>query len=199
MNVNDATEAARSEIQKQFNITDVIIKSSVLKNDMWYIHTSFILNNEQKYYNVTINNITSTVEGMQETKFNTRNTGSAQTFMLVALIFASLTVVIYAIISVVFIFSSIAFINATSSGVTVSSFNPFSLIILAIFLPFLIVNVYILIRITKIRKFMNNGDYKSAYYEDSVLFGVLALLIGGIITGLMLLLARGELENAASN
>ena len=199
MDINEANEAARSEIQKQFNVTDVIIKSSVLKNGMWYINTFFVLNNEKKYYNVSINNTTNTIEGMHETEFNTRNTGSAQTFMLVAFIFAVITIVIYAIILAVFVISFTAFIIAAGSVVTGLAFNPFSLIILAIFLPFLIVNVYILIRIIKIRKFMNNGDYRSAYYEDSVLFGVLALLIGGIITGLMLLLARGELENAASN
>ena len=176
MDIDEATEIARSEIQKQFNVADIVIRSSSLKNGMWYIGTSFILNNEQKYYNVTINDTTNTIEAMREAKFNTRNTGGAHTFMLVALIFAIFAVVIYAIILVVFIFPLIALISAPA-GVTASPFNPFALIFVSVFLPFLIVNVYILIRIIRIRKFMNNGDYKSAYYEDSILFGVLAFIV----------------------
>ncbi len=195
MGISEATEVARSEIQKQFNITDVIIKSSVLKNGMWYINTFFILNNEKEYYNIIINDTTNIIEGMRETKFNTRNTGSAQTFMLVALIFAVITVVVYAIISAITVPSAVAFTTVSASP----PINPFAIVLVLVFLALLIVNVYILIIIIKIRRFIDNGDYKSAYYADSVLFGVLALLIGGIITGLMLLLARGELENAASN
>ena len=42
MDIDEATEIARSEIQKQFNVADIVIRSSSLKNGMWYIGTSFI-------------------------------------------------------------------------------------------------------------------------------------------------------------
>ena len=54
MDVNQAIEMARNEMQSQFNVTGVIIKSSNLRNGVWHVNTSIILNNEQKYYTVSV-------------------------------------------------------------------------------------------------------------------------------------------------
>jgi len=51
----------------------------------------------------------------------------------------------------------------------------------------------------KIRKFIWDRDYKSAYIENNVDFGILALIFGGIVTGILLLIARKGLNNAANN
>ncbi len=195
MDINQAIEIAKSEIQKQFNVTEISIKSSNLKNGIWHISTSFILNNEQKYYSVNVNSDSGSVEDIYETKFNSGDIGSAPTLITIAFVFSILAVIGYVI--ALFAYSLLGIVTvSTPSGSTVMAFAIFPLVI---FLIFLLIDIYILIRIMKIRKSISNGNYKSAYNENSLGFDILALIFGGIITGILLLVARDGLNRAANN
>ncbi|MCL4348998.1 hypothetical protein [Ferroplasma acidiphilum] len=185
MDVNQAIEMAKNEIQRQFNVTDVIIKSSNLRNGVWHVNTSIILNNEQKYYTVNLNNETTTIEDIHESKIQAGNAGSAPTLITIAFAFSIIAVIIYVI--AIILYSALA-ITAL-----------FVIIPLVVFIVFLLIDVYIMVRINKIRKYIDSGDYEQALNEDSVLFGIMALIFGGILTGILLLVARDGLNNAANN
>lgn len=207
MDINQAIETAKSGIQKQFNVTEISIKSSNLKNGIWHINTSFILNNEQKYYSVNVNNDSGFIEDMNETKLSTGDAGSAPTLVTIAFVIQIIAVISYAIAFVVYAGFAIATasVSTYTSVTSVPSANPaiFSIdvlivVLIVVFLILLLIDIYILRRIMKIRKFIRNGDYKSAYEKNTIAFGILALIFGGLLTGILLLVARDGL-NQASN
>jgi len=186
MDINQAIETAKSELQKQFNVTEISIKSSNLKNGIWRINTSFILNNEQKYYTVNVNNDNSSVEDIYETKFSLRN--NAPALIAMALIFSVLAIIFYAIMLIIY----------TVVGMFVPPppiARPFVILIFIILLISFLIDTYILRKIMRIRKFIWDGDYKLVYNENNVDFGILALIFGGIITGILLLVAHNRLKN----
>jgi hypothetical protein len=201
MDINQAIETAKLEIQKQFNVIEISIKSSNLNKGIWHINTSFILNNEQKFYSVNVNNDSGSIEDVYETRFSSGDVGSAPTLITIAFVFSILAVLGYAILFIIYSVTAISVVSVTSSTSSISSTPAFSgliIILIVFFLIFFLIDIYILIRIMKIRKLIDNGDYNSAYDKNSVAFGILALIFGGIITGILLLVARDGL-NKASN
>ncbi|WP_156769039.1 hypothetical protein [Thermoplasma volcanium] len=207
MDVNQAIEIAKNEIQSRFNVTDVIIKSSALRNGIWQIKTSFILNNEQKYYVININNDTSEIIDMHEAKMVEGNAGSSRTLVTVAYAISILSVIAYiisiAIISLDGIASTHMYSSYGGQGIGYTNVATGALVglisILVFLIIFLVIDIYIVVRISKIRSYIINGDYESAYQKNSVGFGVVALIFGGLLTGILLLIARGDLERAANS
>lgn len=189
MDINQAIETAKSEIQKQFNVAYISIKSSGLKNGTWRINTSFILNNEQKYYSVNVNNDNGSVEDIYETKFNSGDIGSAPTLITIAFVFSILAIIFYAIMLIIYGVTGIFAVSPPPSIIM-----PLVVFIFIILLISSFIDIYTLTKIIKIRKFICDGDYKSAYIENNVDFGILALIFGGIITGILLLVAHNRLK-----
>jgi hypothetical protein len=112
--------------------------------------------------------------------------GSAPTLVLIAMILSILVIIGFGIS---FIAMLILFANPVAF--------PFGGFIVFIFLIFLVISIWILHNILEIRRFMESGDAKSAYDADSVAFGIVALIFNGIITGILLLVARDDLRRAA--
>lgn len=136
--------------------------------------------NMMKRYIVTVN-MSGTVLGHREAHQVNRGGGDS-TLVTLAFVFSILSVIGSGIYF--FIIAFIAFIPV-SFGVVL-----FALIPLAFFL----VGAFCLSRINRIRNHMNAGKYHEAYQENTVALGILALIFNGVITGILLLLARPSMR-----
>lgn len=56
------------------------------------------------------------------------------------------------------------------------------------------ISIYCFIRINKIRQLYNEGRYREALQENTVGLGILALIFNGVITGILLLIARSSMQ-----
>ena len=120
--------------------------------------------------------------------------GSAGTLLTLAFVFS----IIFEVIFIVeFILGIVAYTAAVSAATAAGVGIPFAglfLIAPIIYIILFLVGIYCLIRIMHIRNWYNSGEYQKAYDSNSVLFGVLALLFNGFISGLLMLIARGSMK-----
>ena len=52
------------------------------------------------------------------------------------------------------------------------------------------------VSINRIRNYYNAGKYQEAYDENTIGLGVLALIFNGVVTGVLLLVARSSMQPA---
>ena len=120
--------------------------------------------------------------------------GSAGTLLTVAFVFSIIFEVIFIVAFVMGIFAYAATLSlASQTGVS----DPFAALLLIgpiIYIIFFLIGIYCLVRIMHIRSWYNSGEYQKAYDSNSVLFGVLALIFNGFISGLLMLIARGSMK-----
>ena len=57
-----------------------------------------------------------------------------------------------------------------------------------------ITSILVFFRTREIYNKARNGDYASAYRLDSIVFGVIALILAGVITGILLIIANLMME-----
>ncbi|MGC8608805.1 MAG: hypothetical protein ACP5UV_02915 [Thermoplasmata archaeon] len=179
---DEASNVAKSWAYTQFGIDSSsvnVLSASERSDSTWFVRISFIMNNEEKRYSVTIDGEGTVVNfaNLQQTPSPNMGMGSAPTMILVAEIFSALIVLVFLVEA---IFSFFAF-------------SVYSIM----YIIFLLIGIYIFLRIQKMRTFIKNGDARSALDIDTVGLGVIALIFNGIIPGLLLLIARGDIEAAA--
>lgn len=143
--------------------------------------------NSLKRFIVTVNT-SGTVIGHREA-YTPGRKGGESTLIIVAFVFSILSVIgsgiyFFVILGVAFVPSVIA---------------PAILFIMLIPLVFFSVGIYCLYRINRIRNFYSAGRYREAYEENTLGLGVLALLFNGIVTGILLLVARPSMQEEASS
>ncbi len=168
--VYNAINIAKSEIKKQYNINDIEIKSSKLEYDDWLIDTKFSINNESKNYRVIINGINGNIGSIKD--YNHLNINNAKTLIYSALVITIISFIVYIMD---FINNFIPFFVKAS--------NFFEFLIPIMYLLLLFIYFYMILRIFKIGLYTHNGKYKLAYKKNSIVFGVIILIFGLIITG----------------
>ena len=61
-----------------------------------------------------------------------------------------------------------------------------------------IIGIWVFLRTNTIKKAVDIGDAATASRLNTTAFGIIALIFGGIIPGILLLLAKGDIDRAAS-
>ncbi|MCL4347950.1 MAG: SHOCT domain-containing protein [Candidatus Thermoplasmatota archaeon] len=119
-----------------------------------------------------------------------KNLSSIKTELLVAMIFLILTLIGSIIFFVFFIFL-ILFVSSNSgfSGPPIFV-SPFGLLALVFFIPALI----ILLRVREMQDAADRGDVEKLKSMNSLGVAIIALLLTGIIPGIMLLIAYSEIN-----
>ncbi|MGC8608775.1 MAG: hypothetical protein ACP5UV_02765 [Thermoplasmata archaeon] len=204
---NEAADVAKNWANSQFGVdrdrVNVVSAGKVTGNN-WFVRITFILNNEEKAYSLTIDSTGNILKftDIKRVVYSGNTMGSAPTMILIAEVFSILALIgfLIAIIASVFgVITSVNVITSSAPGAPVPSpFPAIFLIIVIVYAIFLIIGVYVLSRILKMRSFIHAGDAKSAYELNTVGLGVLALIFNGVITGILLLISREDLRNAFS-
>jgi len=170
-----------------------------LSNGYWNARCSFIINNEERRFSLSLDSNGDIVSYSDLQKAASADMGSAPTMILIAEVFSIIGVVAIFFGIIVITLISVTSVTAVSpNGVT--TLNPMFAgfaIPLVFLLIMAIISLYILSRILRIRRYILAGDAASAYEEDSVGLGVLALIFNGVIAGILLLLAREDLRRAS--
>ncbi|MCW6169201.1 MAG: hypothetical protein LVQ96_05525 [Thermoplasmatales archaeon] len=120
--------------------------------------------------------------------------GSAGTLLTLAFVFSIIFEVIFIVEFILGIVAYTAAVSAAAAAGVALAFAGILLIAPIIYIIFFVIGIYCLIRIMHIRNWYNSGEYQKAYDSNSVLFGVLALLFNGFISGLLMLIARGSMK-----
>jgi hypothetical protein len=135
-------------------------------------------------------------QAMQYSEFQ-----SANTMVLIAFIFSIISILVYVVEAILSV-SSILYWNSYISSLPPSDRYLYSGTIAGAYvglIVYLILAVFVLLvflKTWKIYNFTQQGRYQEAYQENTVLWAVLGIIFGLIITGVFLLLARSHLENA---
>ena len=133
-----------------------------------------------KRYLVTVN-ISGTVLGHREAYAANRGGGDS-TLITVAFVFSLISLILFGI----YFFFMLGLLF--TPGIPIFAF------IAIIPLAFFIVGLYCFMRVNKIRHYLSEGKYLEAYQENTVGLGVLALIFNGIVTGILLLVARSSMQ-----
>jgi len=62
-----------------------------------------------------------------------------------------------------------------------------------------IIGIWVFVTINNIKGAVDRGDATTASRLNTTVFGILALIFGGIIPGILLLVAKGDIDRAASS
>ncbi|MGC8505856.1 MAG: hypothetical protein ACP5NK_04010 [Thermoplasmata archaeon] len=187
--VDEANRLGKEWLGKEYNVNPDVIKgvSCIKAGNMWNVVLSFYSFTEPKKYLIVLSEDGKVLRTQEVSAYPKHESmGSAPTLLLVALIFSILTIVGFGFYFITILFFVISPIGPIGFGVL--GFIP---------LVFLIVGVWVLSRISAIRSYTERGDAKSAYENDTVALGIVALIFNGIIPGILLLLAREDLATAA--
>ncbi len=199
---DDASNVAIEWAKKDFSVTDATVTSSTKVGTNWRVAVKFIKNNEEKRYVLMVKE-DGTVGGFKDrNNYNNSNNylNTASTYLTVGLVFSIIALIgyIYYTFTLVFAIVAISSLNTTSS-VPTSFLYTFTIIPFIIIFVFLIIDIFILVRINKIKKYIDSGNVSQAYKTDSILLGILGLIFGMVITGIFLLLARSPLNTAKND
>ena len=211
--VDEANRIGKDWLSREYGVAtgSITTVSCVRTGTVWNVVLSFYSFSDLRKYQVVISDEGNIIKTQQlGNAVNQRAMGSAPTLVLIAMILSILVIIgfgfysiaLLAIIAIPVTFPFVAFLGlipvsglANASGVQVAF--PFVAFLGLIPLAFLVISIWVLYRILTIRRFMESGDAKSAYDADSVAFGIVALIFNGIITGILLLVARDDLRRAA--
>jgi hypothetical protein len=176
-------DAAKTWISTQtgMNQNDLHVFQFERKGSDYEVGVEGYLAGTMKKYIVTVNS-SGTVIGHREAYPINRNRGDG-TLITVAFVFSILSLVgfgIYFVVLLAVLFSAIPIVAILS------------LIPLVLFL----VGLYCFFRINRIRNYYNAGKYQEAYDENTIGLGVLALIFNGVVTGVLLLVARSSMQPA---
>ena len=187
--VDEANRIGKDWLSREYGVAtgSITTVSCVRTGTVWNVVLSFYSFSDLRKYQVVISDEGNIIKTQQlGNAANQRAMGSAPTLVLIAMILSILIIIGFG-------FYSIALLAIIAIPVTF----PFVAFLGLIPLAFLVISIWVLYRILTIRRFMESGDAKSAYDADSVAFGIVALIFNGIITGILLLVARDDLRRAA--
>lgn len=198
----DAAEGSvRQWIQSKFGTPgeNVYFESVRREASAWTVDVQFIISGYRKYYNVLVDTETGAVTGYTE-RFRpftfpnvpphlTPSRGTAGVLMLAALIVSIIVVIVFIAYS----------LSNLLTGIF--SIYPFGLagvgrIIAGVFLlAFGIIDIYITSEINNIRDLLERGDVSGAIARNSIALGVAAVVLDGVVPGILLLIAREEMSS----
>ena len=187
--VDEANRIGKEWVSREYGVAtgSITTVSCVRTGTVWNVILSFYSFSEPRKYQVVISDEGNVIKTQQlGNAVNHRSMGSAPTLVLIAMILSILIIIGFA-------FYSFALLAIIAVPVPF----PFVAFLGLVPLGFLVISIWVLYRILTIRRFMESGDAKSAYDADSVAFGIVALIFNGIITGILLLVARDDLRRAA--
>ena len=187
--VDEANRIGKEWLSREYGLAtgSITAVSCARTGTVWNVVLSFYSFSEPRKYQVIISDEGNVIKTQQlGNAVNQRAMGSAPTLVLIAMILSILVMIGFG-------FYSIAVLAIIAAPVAF----PFVAFLGLIPLVFLVAGIWVLYRILAIRRFIESGDAKSAYDADSVAFGIVALIFNGIITGILLLVARDDLRRAA--
>ena len=123
------------------------------------------------------------------------------TYVLIALIFAGISVLvffvefIYSIFSLLSLSSYVASLGPSYSYLYAGAIAGEYVAIFSYIIA-MAIGALVALRVWKLYNLVKQRRYQEAYQQDTVLWGVLGIIFGLIITGVFLLLLRGQLETA---
>lgn len=180
-----ASKEAKDWLSREISIPsqDITVLSSAKTGSLWSVVLSAPAPNGRERYSLMLSSDGNVVKfSRQGGQTSYGSMGSAPSMVLIALIFSLISVIGSAIAIIVLL---------------IISFVPSPIAFLfPLFLVDLVVSIYILTRINKMRNHIDAGDPESAFKEDTIALGVLALFLNGLIPGILLLLARDQLRRA---
>ena len=187
--VDEANRIGKEWLSREYGVAtgSITTVSCARTGTVWNVVLSFYSFSEPRKYQVIISDEGNVIKTQQlGNAVNQRAMGSAPTLVLIAMILSILVLIGFG-------FYSFALLAMIAAPVVF----PFFAFLGLIPLVFLVAGIWVLYRILTIRRFIESGDAKSAYDADSVAFGIVALIFNGIITGILLLVARDDLRRAA--
>ncbi|MCW6158071.1 MAG: zinc-ribbon domain-containing protein [Thermoplasmatales archaeon] len=124
---------------------------------------------------------------------------SVDNTILMALIFSGISVLVFfieTIYSVISLLSLSAY--AASLGPSYSYLYSGAIagayVAIFIYLVVMVIGIFVFLKTWKIYNMVKQRRYQEAYREDTIMWGVMGIIFGLIITGVFLILLRGELE-----
>jgi uncharacterized protein YacL len=121
--------------------------------------------------------------------------------VLIALIFAGISVLVFFVEFIYSIFSLLSLSSyAASLGPSYSYLYAGAIagayVAIFLYIIAMAIGALVALRVWKLYNLVKQRRYQEAYQQDTVLWGVLGIIFGLIITGVFLLLLRGQLETA---
>jgi hypothetical protein len=115
--------------------------------------------------------------------------------MLVAFIFSLIAVIGWLIAAALAIIGYVTIAAAYAAyGVDALGLGIFGLITGIVYLVFMVLEILVFLRVWKMYKAANAGDIATLKAKTSILWGIIALIFGFVITGIMLLIADGPIK-----
>jgi len=117
------------------------------------------------------------------------------TILLIAFIFSIISIFIF-LIEIIGVSISLISILAQAAiyHMNILPELVLSVFYIILFLIMFITSILVFFRTREIYSKARNGDYASAYKLDSIVFGVIALILAGVITGILLIIANLMME-----
>ena len=187
--VDEANRIGKEWLSREYGVAtgSITAVSCSRTGTVWNVVLSFYSFSEPRKYQVIISDEGNVIKTQQlGNPANQRTMGSAPTLVLIAMILSILVIIGFAFYSFSLLFLLVA-----------PAIFPFAALLGLVPIFFFAISIWVLYRILAIRRFIESGDAKSAYDADSVAFGIVALIFNGIITGILLLVARDDLRRAA--
>jgi len=119
---------------------------------------------------------------------------SIKTYILIALVFSIIILIAWLFEAFWNIWIYVTFVSYIDYFGVAYGASAFWLVESAVFFVFLILDVLIFLRIWKMYKAVNSGDIATLKKYNNMLWAILALIFGGVIPGIMLLISFGPIN-----
>ena len=117
--------------------------------------------------------------------------GTVKTYMLIAFIFSIIFVIVWVLVAVWDIF---LFATFSSAFYYVGFFAGIFIVEGVIFLVLFAISLMCFFRIWKMYKAVNAGDIATLKATSNMMWAIITLIFGGVISGIMLIIADGPIK-----
>ncbi len=200
LSVNDAESAessVRDWVQKKFGASGENVYFESVRKDAatWFVDLQLTMGGYRKYYSVSVDSTSGAVTGYNE-KFRPftfppsipASRGAANILVLAALIVSIIVVIIFISQGIVNLLGGIFDLYTNVLGGV-------GRMILGIFLlAFGVIDIYLTVEINNIRDLVDRGNVNAAKERNSLALGVVAIIFDGVVTGILLIVAREEIN-----
>ena len=116
-----------------------------------------------------------------------------KTYLTIALVFSIIFVVVWLLAGLSEIVTFATF-DALTFGYGFGFFSGIFLIYGIVLLVLMAVSIIVLLRIWKMYKAVNRGDIATLKATSNILWAIIALIFGGVIPGIMLIISDGPIK-----
>ena len=124
---------------------------------------------------------------------STDRLASIKTYILIAWIFSIISMIVFVLAAVSYIFTFATF-SALTFGYDIGFFSGIFLVYAVVFLVFAVLSFMVFMRISKMRKAANAGDIATLKATSNMMWAIIALIFGGVLPGIMLIIADGPIK-----